>query len=42
LKIFLIEWPVMLPYLMAMASLTAVVAMRWLAGVSTGLTTAAT
>jgi hypothetical protein len=28
---FLIEWPIVLPCLMAMASLATVVALRWLA-----------
>jgi hypothetical protein len=37
-----IEWPVVLPYLMAMASLAPVVASKWLAGASTRLITAAT
>jgi hypothetical protein len=37
-----IEWPVLLPYLMAMTSLATVVALRWLAGATTRLTTAAT
>ena len=39
---FLIEWPVVLSYLMAMTSLATVVALRWLAGASTRVTTAAT
>jgi hypothetical protein len=39
---FLIEWPVVLPYLMAMTSLATVVAFRWLAGSSTRLTAAST
>ena len=38
----LIEWPVVLPYLMAITSLATAVALRWLAGASTKLTTAAT
>jgi hypothetical protein len=38
---FLIEWPVVLPYLMTMTSLATVVALRWLAGAPTRLTTAA-
>jgi hypothetical protein len=39
---FLIEWPVVLPYLMAMISLATVVALRWFVGASTRLMTAAT
>jgi hypothetical protein len=42
LEELLIEWPVVLPYLMAMTSLTTVVALRWLAVASTRVTTAAT
>jgi hypothetical protein len=37
----LIEWPVVLPYLMAMTSLTTAVDFQWLAGASTRLTAAA-
>ena len=39
---FLIEWPVVLPSLMVMTSLATVVALRWLTGALTMLTTAAT
>jgi hypothetical protein len=39
---FLIEWPVVLPYLIAMTSLATVEALRWLAGASTRQSTAAT
>jgi hypothetical protein len=39
---FLIEWPVVLPYLMAITSLTTAVDLQWLAGASARPTTAAT
>jgi hypothetical protein len=39
---FLIEWPVVLPYLMAMTFLATAAALQWLAGASTRLTTAVT
>jgi len=38
----MIEWPVVMPYLMAMTSLATAAALQWLAGASTRLTTAAT